>query len=73
VDNPEDEGFMDISHFFPEASSMHIIKTTRSRTVAEMSSLEDVYVGEIVEGQAVELFCKTASLPAMDPEIKEEV
>jgi hypothetical protein len=55
-DNPKAKEYIDIKHFIPNVASLHVIVTTRSKTVKDMTRLDGVQVGEIEVGQATELF-----------------
>jgi hypothetical protein len=62
IDNEEDESYIDIQAYFPNAPSVDVILTTRSSTAKEMTGLKAVGVAELEVAEAVELFCRCSKL-----------
>ena len=56
IDDENDPAFIDLKHFLPNASSVHIIITTRSSKAKGMTSLPPIEVGSMELSEAVELF-----------------
>jgi tetratricopeptide (TPR) repeat protein len=73
IDNKDASDYIDLKHFIPDSSYLHIIVTTRSRTAKDMSPLEGVEVGEMDESQAMELFFRLSTLNDRLQGIEDEV
>ncbi|XP_014552000.1 hypothetical protein COCVIDRAFT_41753 [Bipolaris victoriae FI3] len=73
IEDAEVDGYIDIRHFIPSASSLDVIITTRSSRASGISRLKGVHVGEMEAGQAVELFQKYAFIPQLDATVRDEV
>ena len=56
IDDEDDPAFIDLKHFLPNASSVHIIITTTSSKAKAMTSLPPIQVGSMMVSEAVELF-----------------
>lgn len=73
VENSESSEYINIKHFIQNAVSLHVIATSRSSKVRDMSRLDGARVGEIEETQASELFYSYSQLPRDDPGIGDEI
>lgn len=73
IEDEKASGYIDIRHFIPDVASLHVIITSRSSAVAEMTQLDGVQVGEMEEAQATELFYSYSRLPRTDVGIEDEV
>ncbi len=56
IDDENDPAFIDLKHFLPNASSVHMIITTRSSKAKGITSLPPIEVGSMEVSEAVELF-----------------
>jgi tetratricopeptide (TPR) repeat protein len=73
IEDEKASGYIDIRHFIPDVASLHVVITSRSSAVGEMTQLESVQVGEMDEVQATELFYRYSQLPRDDAGIRDEV
>jgi tetratricopeptide (TPR) repeat protein len=73
IENKEISDYIDIKHFIPDVSSLHVIITSRSSTAKDMTQLEGVLVGEMEEAQAAELFYRYSRVRRDDEGVKHEV
>ncbi|KAG8525595.1 uncharacterized protein KY384_009239 [Bacidia gigantensis] len=62
IDDSQDKEFIDLHYFLPEARSLHIIITSRSSTVKEITRLDAIYVAEMASSEAIELFQVSAKM-----------
>jgi hypothetical protein len=72
IDDGDDESYINLEFFLPDAPTADVIITTRLAWAAEMMTLGAVEVGEVETMEAAELFQKCAKLkspgPGMDTE-----
>lgn len=72
----EDENsscYIDIKKFLPNAPKLHVIITSRSTSVMDISPLRGVIVGRMEPEQAVELFRRSLRLPQTDRTVETDV
>lgn len=62
IENEEDESYINLQAYLPDAPSVDIILTTRSSTTKEMTELQAVKVEQLETAEAVELFCCCSKL-----------
>ncbi|XTI88791.1 hypothetical protein V2W45_1307553 [Cenococcum geophilum] len=72
IDNDQDQNFIDLSRYLPDAPCIDIIITTRSLTARDMTELEPVEVGELEPSEATELFLCCSKLKNPAPEVTVE-
>ena len=53
IDNDQDQAYIDLAYFLPDAPGVHVIITTRSSIVQEMTELEAVAVGGMEPLEAI--------------------
>lgn len=76
IDNTDDEDYIDIRRYLPDAPSVDIILTTRSTLAEEMTPLEPIKVEELALEEATALFRACAKLPSSGTaalEVEQEV
>ena len=73
IDNPQDQSYIDLEYFMPDAPGVHVVITSRSATVKEMTVLEAVEVADMEPSEAVALFRRYAKLQEEGQEIRTEV
>ncbi|KAF7508557.1 hypothetical protein GJ744_009106 [Endocarpon pusillum] len=56
IDNEQDQAYIDLAYFLPDAPGVHVIITSRSSTAQEMTGLEGVAVVEMEPLEAIEPF-----------------
>jgi hypothetical protein len=62
IDNEDDESYINLQAYLPDAPLVDIILTTRSSTATEMTELQAVKVEQLETAEAVELFCRCSKL-----------
>ena len=62
IDNDRDRRYIDLSYFMPDAPGLHVVITSRSSTVKEMTALDAVEVAEMESSEATELFKRSAKM-----------
>ena len=73
IDNPQDQSYIDLEYFIPDAPGVHVIITSRSSTAKEITTLEAVEVADMEPPEAVALFGRYAKLQQEGQEIRKEV
>ena len=73
IDNPDDQSYIDLTYFLPDAPGVHIVITSRSATAKEMTFLEAVEVAGLEPSEAVDLFRRCAKLQDERQDITTEV
>ncbi|OCL06050.1 hypothetical protein AOQ84DRAFT_86231, partial [Glonium stellatum] len=73
IENEQSSEYIDIKHYIPDMASLHAIITSRSSTAKDMARLDGVQVGEMEEGQAVELFRRYSQLPQSDADTEDDI
>ena len=73
IDNEQDQAYIDLAYFLPDAPGVHIIITSRSSTAQEVTGLAGVAVGEMEPLEAIELFQRAAKMTQAGPEAREEM
>ena len=56
IDDAQDWSYIDLRHFMPDAPGVHIIITSLSSTVKEMTSLKAIQVADMESSEATEVF-----------------
>jgi hypothetical protein len=67
IDHGDDESYLNLEFFLPDAPTVDVIITTRYARAAEMTTLGAVEVGEMGATEAVKLFQKCAKFPSAQP------
>jgi hypothetical protein len=62
IDHEEDDSYIDLSYYIPDASSIDIIITTRSSEAKKMTELQSVEVAELEVEEAEKLLCRCSNL-----------
>ena len=73
IDDRDNESYINLELFLPDAPTVDVIITTRHAGAAEMTTLAAVEVGEMEITEAAELFRKCAKLRSPQPAIETEV
>ncbi|KAL9607188.1 MAG: hypothetical protein Q9167_007873, partial [Letrouitia subvulpina] len=73
IDNDQDNSYINLNYFLPDAPRLHIIITSRSSTAQELTWLEAVQVGEMKTFEATELFKRSAKLIGINPDEEREI
>ena len=73
IDNPQDQSYIDLDYFIPDAPGVHVVITSRSATAKEMTVLEAIEVADMEPAEAVALFRRGAKLQEEEREIRTEV
>ena len=73
IDDEDDPAFIDLKHFLPNASSVHIIITTTSSKAKGMTSLPPIQVGSMMVSEAVELFSTCSGYDSTTDQAKIEM
>ncbi|KAL8628976.1 hypothetical protein Q9189_005317 [Teloschistes chrysophthalmus] len=73
IDNDQDRSYIDLRYFMPDAPGVHIIITSRSSTVQEMTLLEAIEVADMESSEATELFQRCARIQGLGPELETEI
>jgi tetratricopeptide (TPR) repeat protein len=73
IENDQSSEYINIKHFIPNVTSLHVIITSRSSTAKNMTALEGVQVSEMDEAQAVELFYRYSQLQRNNLDIEAEM
>ena len=66
----DDESYLNLEFFLPDAPTVDVIITTRHAGAAEMTTLAAVEVGEMETTEAAELFQKCAKLQSPTPDVE---
>jgi len=62
IDNGNDESYLNLEFFLPDAPRVDVVITRRYARAAEMTTLDAIEVREMETTEAVELFRKCAKL-----------
>jgi tetratricopeptide (TPR) repeat protein len=62
IDNDEDDSYIDLGVYLPDAASVDVIITTRSSEAKNMTKLQPVEVAELKKEEAAELFRRCSKL-----------
>ncbi len=73
IDNEQDESYIDLNFFVPDAPNVDVIITTRSAKAEDMTPLDAVHVAEMDREEAKKLFIASAKLKNMTREVETEV
>ena len=73
LDDDDDESYINLEFFLPDAPTVDVIITTRHARAAEITTLAVVEVGEMEATEAAELFRKCAKLQSPQPDTSTEV
>ena len=73
IDNPQDQLYIDLDYFIPDAPGVHVVVTSRSATAKEMTVLEAIEVADMEPSEAVALFRRCAKLQEEGQEIRTEM
>ena len=73
IDNEQDQSYIDLDYFLPDAPGVHVVITSRSSTAQEMTRLEAVEVGKMEPSEATELFQRSAKIMEVGSEAIEEI
>ena len=73
IDNEQDESYIDLIFFIPDAPNVDVIITTRSAKAEDMTPLEVVHVAEMKHEEARELFIASAKLKNVTSEVETQV
>ncbi|KAJ4286494.1 hypothetical protein N0V90_013194 [Kalmusia sp. IMI 367209] len=73
IENEQSSEYIDIKHYIPDVASLHVIITSRSSTAKDMARLDGIQVGEMEEGQAVELFRRYSQLSQSNADTEDEI
>ena len=73
IDNEQDQAYIDLAYFLPDAPGVHVIITSRSSTAQGMTGLEGVTVEEMEPLEAIELFQRVAKMTEAGPEAPGEM
>jgi GTPase SAR1 family protein len=73
IDNDQDKSYIDLEHFLPDASGVHIVITSRSSSAKEMTTLDTVEVADMEPPEALELFARCAKMKEKSQDIIAEV
>ncbi|ERF75850.1 hypothetical protein EPUS_01216 [Endocarpon pusillum Z07020] len=73
IDNEQDESYVDLTFFIPDAPNVDVIITTRSARAEDMSPLEVVHVAEMKHEEARKLFIASAKLKNVTEEVEAQV
>ena len=73
IDDEQDESYINLEYFLPDAPGVHVIITSRSATAQGMTRLEAVEVGEMEASEAAELFQRSAKMTKARPEERREI
>jgi hypothetical protein len=76
ADAVDDEGgheYINLRHYIPDSPLLDVIITTRSKTVKDMTLLDGVEVGEMEEGQALDLFYALSKLKDRSQDTEDEI
>jgi tetratricopeptide (TPR) repeat protein len=73
VDNEGDDEYINLRHYIPDSPLLDVIVTTRSKTVKDMTPLDGVEVGDMEEGQAVDLFYALSKLKNRSQDTENEI
>lgn len=73
IDNNEDNNFIDLRRYPPDAPSVDTIITTRSSTAKETTELEPVEVAELEPWEASQPFFRCSKLNDSTSEVREKV
>ncbi|SPN97805.1 uncharacterized protein DNG_01317 [Cephalotrichum gorgonifer] len=71
----EDRNFVNLALYIPRAPGVHVIVTSRSQNIKHFSTFDGVEVGRLGLEEAVDLFCKSATvtLPQAGDQVRAEV
>jgi hypothetical protein len=70
IDNGDDESYLNLDFFLPDAPTVDVAITTRYARAAEMTTLDGIEVREMETAEAVELFRKCAKLQSPGVDMK---
>jgi NB-ARC domain len=73
INHDHDRSYLNLEYFIPDAPGLHVIVTSRSSTVKELSALEAVEVADMEPSEAAELFQKCAKVRRVGQDAKAEV
>lgn len=62
IDNGDDESYLNLEFFLPDAPTVDVVTTTRYVRTVEMTTLDPIDMREMETTEAVELFQKCAKL-----------
>ena len=69
IDDNQQESYIDLDYFIPDAPGMHVIITSRSSTAKEMTTLDAVEVADMEPSEAIELFQRCAKIKGRGQDI----
>ena len=73
IDIDRNKSYIDLEYLMPDAPGVHIIVTSRSLAVREITRLEAVEVAEMEAAEATELFQQSAKMTKVGPEETREI
>ncbi|KAL9591408.1 MAG: hypothetical protein Q9179_007754, partial [Wetmoreana sp. 5 TL-2023] len=73
IDNKQHDSYIDLDYFMPDTPGLHVIVTSRSSTVMEITQLEAVEVAEMEASEATELFKRSANMKEAGQDILGEI
>ena len=73
IDDDQQQSYIDLDYFTPDAPGVHIIITSRSSTAKEITTLDAVEVADMEPPEAIELFQKYAKIREKGQDIATEV
>ncbi|KAI4194979.1 MAG: hypothetical protein LQ350_007465 [Teloschistes chrysophthalmus] len=73
IDDDQDRSYIDLRYFMPDAPGVHIIITSRSSTVQDMTLLEAIEVADMEPSEATELFRRCRRIQGLGPELETEI